>query len=342
MKYLLLIIIFLFKKSNEEFNLIIRLENAVKFMISSLENIKGINKTFTLRYPKYKITFSNFRIISPILDNITINENDINSLLFTFDNITFGFFFDILFSFKYERNIYKKDYYLNTTISSIKFKYNNNNEYLSFDSFGDINSDEDSNLIKTNLDIEILDFFKEFKEKKMCLCKKDRGEYQYLKPNIFIYNILQTYIKDYITNFQALNMIITYDAYMIFNSTLKIINCTDEIIKYLKINKIIIPSNAIQPQEQLISKIWIKQIEFIGVYYSLINNKENNFRFNFDQDGDNFVSLFNGKIKFNAEKLSFYCQNCKKEEKKAIEFIIKNDYQNLLEKACQNYYKGEN
>ena len=38
-------------------------------------------------------------------------------------NITFGFFIDILFSFKYERNIYKKDYYLNTTISSIRFKY---------------------------------------------------------------------------------------------------------------------------------------------------------------------------------------------------------------------------
>ena len=79
MKYLLLIIIFLFKKSNEEFNLIIRLENAVKFMISSLENINGVNKTFTLKYPKYKSIFSNFRIISPILDNIIMNEKDFNS-----------------------------------------------------------------------------------------------------------------------------------------------------------------------------------------------------------------------------------------------------------------------
>ena len=137
-------------------------------------------------------------------------------------------------------------------------------------------------------------------------------------------------------------MLITYDAYMIFNATLQTINCSDEIIKYLKINKIIIPSNAIEPQVHLINKLWIKQMEFIGVYYSLIDNKEKYFRFNFDQDNDDFVSLLNGKIKFNVEKLSFYCENCKQEEKKAIDFIIKNDYQNLLQKSCQNYYKAEN
>ena len=61
-------------------------------MISSLENINAVNKTFVLKYPKYKITFSNFRIINPIIDNITMNEKDTNSSLFTFDNITFGFF----------------------------------------------------------------------------------------------------------------------------------------------------------------------------------------------------------------------------------------------------------
>ena len=342
MNYLLLIIILLLKNSNEEFDFIIRLENAVKFMISSLEIVNRVNKTFILKYPKYKITFSNFRIISPILDNITVNEKDINSPLFTFDNITFGFFFDILLSFNYERNIYKKDYYLNTTLPSIKFKYNQNYDFLSFDSFGDINSEVDLDLIKTNFDFDILDFFKEFKEKKICLCKNNNGEYQYQKPNIFIYNILQTYIKDYISSFQMLNMLITYDAYMIFNATLKTINCSNEIIKYIQINQIIIPSNDIEPQEHLLNKLWINQIEFVGVYYSLINNKEKFFRFVFDQEADNFVTLFNGKITFNAEKLSFFCENCKQEEKKALELIIKNDYKILLEKAGQNYYRDNN
>ena len=311
-------------------------------MISTLENINGNNKIFILKYPKYKITFSNFRIISPILDNISMNEKDINSPSFTFDNITFGFFFDILLSFNYERNIYKKDCYLNTTISSIKFKYNKNDEYLSFESFGDINSYLDYNLINTNFDIDMLDFFKEFYEKKKCLCI-DISEHQCQNPNIFIYNQLQAYIKDYISKFESLNILITYDAYRIFNATLKIINCSNELIKYVKINKIIIPSEKIHPQDHLISKIWIKQMEFIGVYYSLINNKEIYFYSKFEYDDEkNFVTLLNGKITFSVEQLTINCDNCKQEEKNALEEIIKNDYKTLLLKENQNYYKDNN
>jgi len=345
MKYLLLIIIILllFNKSNEEFNLLLRIENAVKYMLSNLENIDRYNKAFTLKYPKYKINFNNFRIISPILDNITMYEQDVDSPLFTFDNITFGFFFDIQLFYNHERNLYIKDNYLNTTVS-LRFRYSKNEEYLYFDSFGDIDTNID--LIQTHFDIYILDYFKEFKERKKCLCKNSEEKYQYKDPNIFIYNILQDNIKYYVSKYENLNIIMGYDACMIFNKTLTTIKCSDDTINkynisYIKINKILFPYTKFGPKYNFKSKVWINQLIIMGIYFSPIYNREKDFRFELDEYMNPIISLLNGRITFSFDKPNIYCNDCN-EEKNALEYIIRNDYKTYLFKANENYYNDNN
>ena len=169
----IILIILLFRKSNEEFNLIKRIESAVKFLLSQLENISSnYFESFTFKYPKYTIDFSNFRIVSPIVDNIIIDETFSNSSIYKFNNITFGIIYDLTIHFN-DCNYIKKDNYLDSTFSSLYFKYDSKNDFLKFDSFGDLNL----NKIKTNFYFETLDFFKNLKKINFVYVKRIKKEY---------------------------------------------------------------------------------------------------------------------------------------------------------------------
>ena len=345
MKYFpFLFFILLFNRSKEEFDLIERIENSVKYMFSIIENILYYSQSFTLKYQKYKIVFYNIRVISPITENITINKYDKNSSIFTFKNISFGFLFDLNLYFKENDNkkITKKDNYMESTFSFLKFKYDTKDDFLTFDSFDNVTN----NIIRINTDLEFLDYFKDFNNNKLCLCKKDKSEFREEKPKIFILNVLQEYLNFYFDKLLQLNLLLIYDAITIFGRTLDKLECSEDTklnykIDYLKINKILIPFRNIELQYNLKTKLWIHQIKYFGIYYSSEFNKEIIFHFDFDGDNENDISLINGKMLFVLDNLSLFCDFCNKNPKEyeRLRYALKYDYGNYLKKETNDYYK---
>lgn len=346
MKYFpFLLLILLFNQSNENYNLEKRIENSVKYMFSIIENILYYTQSLTLKYQKYQIIFTKIRVISPITDNITINEYDNNSSIYTFKNITFGFLFDLNIFFKDNDNnkIIKQDNYLETTFSFIKFKYDSNDDYLTFDSFDNLNST--NNIIKINSDLEYLDYFKDFNNNKICLCKKDKGEYKEEKPKFYIFKMLQEYLHFYFDKLLSHNLLLAYDAVTIFGLTLVKIECSEYTklnykIDYIKIDRILIPYRDMEIQYNLRGKLWIRQIKYSGFYYSLEYNKEIYFQFDFDGDQENDISIIHGKILFTLDNLSLFCDFCNKnpEEYERLTYALKIDYGKYLKDKTKDYY----
>lgn len=351
--YIILLIFLLLKESKEEFNLKKRIEGSVKYILSLLENIQGENKTLIFKYPHYKISFSNFRIISPIIDNITLEDTDFNSSICEFQNISFGFLFDYILYLKSGNIIMNKDNYLHSTFSSLRFNYYSDDEFLSFDSFGENN--QNLNTIKTNLvlDLETLNYFKDFNEKKICFCKSEKNEeykeYKLEDPNIFILKTLKDSIKYYISKFDYKNIILMYDIYTIFNKTLDTIECSQNTkTKYkiltIKMNKILISSENIRYQINLRNKLWIDQIKFYGIYYSSDYSLDIDFSFELNTEEENVISLKDKKMQFDLNSIIIKCEFCEKnpKENEALKYAIKNDYGNCLNEAIKNYYYNSN
>ena len=345
MKYFLLLIIILLLKGSEELNSMTRIEEAVKLALLSLENISGFTKSFTLKYSKYKIDFSNFRIISPTKDNITLSEKNNDSAIYIFKKINFGFIFDITIHFHDGNKYTKKDNYLNTTFSYLNFTYDSTIDFLSFDSFGNISSDD--NILNINIDISSLNYFKEFNEEKTHLSKigNEKG-YKLRDQKILFLEILQGLTKEYITKVENLNILLSYDAYIIFNNTLGKIECSKKIsdsnhIEYIKMNKILIPSNEISIQPNFKKKLWIHQIYFYGVYYSSLYKQEIDFRFQLDDNEQQVITLIDRRMTYTLDEIIIFCNFCTKhnEEWKSLELAIKTDYKSCLDKSISNYYK---
>ena len=347
MKYLvfLILLIFLIKESNEV-DLVKRIEGAVKYILSQLENKSGAfyYQPFTFKYNKYKISFSNFKLLSPIIDSITINKTSSDSSIFEFNNITFGFLFDITIYFNDNINKYNKENnYVELILSSLYFNFDDYDEFITFDSFGDINSN--LNDIKTNFDFETLDYFKELKESKTCLCKKNNENiYKEVNSKIFFLNYLQELISSIFPGLERLNILLTYDAYMIFNSTLEKINCSRNNLDYIKINKILIRSDQISIQSNFRNKLWIDQIKYIGIYYSSFYNQEFEFFFELEDNeiNKNVITLMKEKLQFNLENIIIVCKLCDNHPnvKNDLKIAIKNDYGDFLKKEVNNYYNS--
>ena len=79
----------------------------------------------------------------------------------------------------------------------------------------------------------------------------------------------------------------------------------------------------------------------MGIYFSPIYNREKDFRFELDEYMNPIISLLNRRITFSFDKPNIYCNDCK-EEKNALEYIIRNDYKTYLFKANENYYNDNN
>ena len=348
MKYLVffILLIFLIKESNEV-EITKRIEGAVKYILSQLENKSGAfyYQPFTFKYNKYKISFTNFKLLSPIIDSITFNnKTSSNSSIFEFNNVTFGFLFDITIYFNDNINkYYKEDNYVDLALSSLYFYYDDYDEFITLHSFGDINSN--LNDIKTNFDFKTLDYFKELKERKTCLCKKNNENiYKEVNSKTFFLNYLQELISSLFPAFERLNILLAYDAYMIFNSTLVKINCSGNHLDYIKINKILIRSDQISIQSNFRNKLWIDQIKYIGIYYSSLYNQEFDFFFELEDNdiNKNVITLMKGKMQFNLDNINIVCKFCDNHPnvKNDLKIAIKNDYGDFLKKEVNSYYNS--
>ena len=193
--------------------------------------------------------------------------------------------------------------------------------------------------------MEFLDYFKDFNNNKLCLCKKDKGEYKEEKPKIFIFNMLQEYLHFYFDKLLSHNLLLIYDAVTIFDITLDKIECSEFTklkykIDYIKVNKILIPYREMEIQYNLRGKLWIRQIKYSGVYYSLEYNKEIYFNFEFDRDQESDISIIYGKIIFTLENLVLFCDFCNQhpEEYERLGHALKNDYGKYLKDTTKDYY----
>ena len=96
---IILLINHLIKLSIEEILINNRIKGSIKYSLSSLENIPNKNDSIMFKYDKYKIIWNNFRIMSPVKEEIIINNSlyklDQESYLISLENIKFTFIFDI-------------------------------------------------------------------------------------------------------------------------------------------------------------------------------------------------------------------------------------------------------
>lgn len=213
----------------------------------------------------------------------------------------------------------KENNQVDLILLSLYFNFDDYDEFITFDSFGDINSKLNNN--KTNFDFETLDYFKDLKEGKACLYKKNnKNIYREVNSKVIFLNFLQELISSLFPSFERLNILLTYDAYMIFNSTLVKINCSGKNLDYIKINKILILSDQISIQNNFSRKLLIDQIKYIGIYYSSFyikflksTNNPKNVVYTFSKNlTDDLNNIQNEILKFEINK------------KEKIKIIIKN------------------
>ena len=343
--FLILLIDFFLKLTISELINNNRIEGALKYAISSLEDIPNIpikNDTIIFNYEKYKIICNNFRLISPDLKNTSIINTTLNgnSSIYYFENIKFVFYFDLKIAHN-SFTIKENDNYLE--INCTKIKYNLIGDFLFFNSLEF--SDVINYSIITDMGMDILDYYKDAKEKKKCLCKFE-SEFDYVEefPEVYMIRFLKYLIMYYISEIEINDIILTYDAKMIFSNTLTLIdNLNINGLEYIKINKILIPFDKIETLKNNNNerKLIIHQIKFFGVFNLTEFNEEFEFIFELDEENNKGIELFNRNINFNFNDIiigTHFESSNKPEILEILKSAIINSYSKVLIDSNKKYY----
>ena len=343
--FLILLIDFFLKLTISELINNNRIEGALKYAISSLENIPNIpikNDTIIFNYEKYKIICNNFRLISPDLKNTSIINTTLNgnSSIYYFENIKFEFYFDLKIAHN-SFTIKENDNYLE--INCTKIKYNLIEDFLFFNSL-ELSDVINYNII-TDMGIDILDYYKDAREKKKCLCKFE-SEFDYVEefPEVYMIRFLKYLIVYYISEIEINDIILTYDVKMIFSNTLTMIDDLNiNGLEYIKINKILIPFDKIETLKNNNNerKLIIHQIKFFGVFNLTEFNEEFEFIFELDEENNKGIELFNRNINFNFNDviIDTHFENSNKSEiLEILKSAIINSYSKVLIDSNKKYY----
>lgn len=351
--YLLLIHFFLIKKFISKIHNNKRIEDTLKYSLLSIENIPDKKESIELSFERYSIIYSNFRIISPDTENITINnistqtEQD-DLFLYSLENIKFTFIFDIKILHNDDFSFEEKDNFMEINCPEIIYKYNSENDSLN------LNYLNISNIFNYSINfdsgIDNLNYYKEMKEKTKCLCKNGTGE-KFIEeyPDKYIVYFLRILILDYLSTIELNDILLSYDIKMIFEKTLiKIDNLKDKsdiwTIDYVQFNKILIPFDKIKTQiNNTENKLIIEQIKFFGIFNLSEFNKEYEFKFELNETQ---------KIEFNSRTFNFNFDNIsietnfdektsyKNELIETLKFILMRKYTEIIKKAKDEYYKN--
>ena len=344
--FLILLIDFFLKLTISELINNNRIEGALKYAISSLEDIPNLpikNDTIIFNYEKYKIICNNFRLISPDLKNTSIINTTLNrnSSIYYFENIKFEFYFDLKIAHN-SFTIQENDNYLE--INCTKIKYNLIGDFLFFNSL-ELSDVINYNII-TDMGIDILDYYKDAREKKKCLCKFE-SEFDYVEefPEVYMIRFLKYLIVYYISEIEINDIILTYDVKMIFSNTLTMIDDLNiNGLEYIKINKILIPFDKIETLKNNNNnerKLIIHQIKFFGIFNLTEFNKEYEFNFELDEEKNKGIELFNRNINFNFNDviIDTHFENSNKSEiLEILKSAIINSYSKVLIDSNKKYY----
>ena len=329
-----------------------RLEGAIKYAISSFDNIPNIpikNESIIFKYEKYKIIYSNFRIISPNLNEISINisvsPTDNESYIYYFENLKFAFVFDIKISHYLDFFFEETDNFLEINCSIINYKYNLKHDFLTFNSIE--LSDFRTFHLNSDTGFYILDYYKDAREKKKCLCKFE-SEKNYIEefPEIYMIRFIKYLISYYISEIELNDILLTYDIKMIFANTLVILNNLDSNkLDYIKINRILVPFDKIETvkYDKYDRKITIHQIKFIGTFNLTKFNKEYEFSFELNDENNNRIELYNRQLNFTFKNIiietNFAEKNINKTEIiEALKSAVFNNYSKVLIESNKKYF----
>ena len=246
--YLLLIHFFIIKKSISEIINNNRIENALKQVISSIENIPTTKDSIEFRYEKYSIICNNIRIISADMENISINNSSQTEqddyYLYSLENIKFTFIFDIKIDHNDSFSFEEKDNFMEVNCPEINYKYNYKCDSIHLN-YLDIS--ESFNIsINSDTGIDSLNYYKDAKQRNKCLCKNE-SEMEYLEeyPDAYIVNFLENLLNHDLSIIEKNDILLCYDINIIFD---KIIMRIDNLknrsnileFEYVKINKILL------------------------------------------------------------------------------------------------------
>ena len=352
--YLLLIQLFILKKYISRIINNNRIENALKYAISSIEKIPSKNNSIELRYEKYSIFYDNFRIIDIDTENITINnssqieQDDFD--FYSLENIKFTFAFDSKF-FRYnDFSFEEKDNFIEVHSPEINYKFNYKYDILNFN-YLDISEIFDFS-VNSDLGIDKLKYFKDYKERIKCLCKKE-SEMEYIEeyPDVYIVNFLENLISYDLIMIEKNDILLSYDIQMIFD---KILIRIDNLefkdknfgFEYIKINKILIPFDKIETlKNDDKNRLIVNQMKFFGVFNLSTNDKEYEFKLELNEEKKQKIELFNKTLNFNFENILIetnFDENTitKNEIIEALRIVLVNNYTKILQNSKEEYYNS--
>ena len=351
-KYILLlslIFISLFNKSNQnEQKKKERIENTIKLILSSMIGITNTT-SFTFKYKKYKIIFSNFKLIKPLIQNIKIiqKKNDKNELLFIINNFNIAYNLDLNISLCSNSNINLQDKsrFVEANFGEIKFKLISD-YYIELDS-SYINS---INFFTNNI-LGNLDFFSDFKNGQSCMFYEDN------QNPIKIDNLNDTYklifnklFNEKIKETEKNVNLLTYDLIQIFNSATEKLEAQNlNFIEYFQVTKFFTKSNEIIINKEN-NTIQIKNILIIGKYFS---STLDNINFNYTcvnkYKNDNKIFLTFKIIPKNKNYIEIGINSCEynndfnsqlPDSTDDLDNLIKNILVNYLNKKVDYYYNN--
>ena len=323
-----------------------RINRAIKNSILHLEDTPIKNDTIVFKYEKYQIICYNFRLMNPDLENISINNSssiiDSNYNIYYLENITFLLIFDLKINHYSDFEIEETDNFLEINCPKIIYKYDIKNDFLSFES---INISESITFnLNSDKGIDSLNYYKDAKEKKKCLCKfgSENNTIEEF-PEIYMIRFLKYLFSYYFSEMEFNDILLTYDIKEIFsNALITIDNFNKNIFEYVKFNKILIPFDKM---ETLIHNnkraILIHQINFFGLFNLTEFKKEYEFNFQLNEEKNQKIELFNRSINFNFNDIIIntnYEGPNKSEIIETIKSFIINDFSNALINSNKKYY----
>ena len=315
-----------------------RLENAIKFMISSLKGeLKNIS--LLLEYKRYHILINNFRMLKPLFSNdiqFIQEENIYNEKYIKLKETKITYIADL--SIKLLSNPYylikDKAFFIDTNFNNITFQIINdyNIEFIS------------SNIsfikIVQNNAISNLDYFNDFNNSINNIFNEEGKNYLNKFKNIFIDSFSQKILE-----IEKNINLLTYDMILIINNqTSNVISDMDYIIDFT-IDKILTKNNFINLNKED-NIIKISNLTIFGKYTlyfdeDIIFNitcEDNNEYFVYERKEQNTnieINIKKCKIEFDIVLFDIDYTEIKDD----FDTAMKNDYPNKLKENADNYYK---
>jgi len=343
--YFIFISLFLESYQNEQ-KKIERIEGTIKLIISSI--IGELNATsFTFDYKRYSISFDNFKLIKPLLNDIKINkENKNNEIFYKINKINITYIFDLgIKLFANPNNIIKdKSRFIIANFEEIKFKFidDYNIEFIS----SEINSID---FLKNNK-LNNLDYFSDFNEKKTCNFYE--SENRPITINNVDQKIKEMFNKMFDAKIKELEKninILSYDILNILNNCKRIYFDEGYPIENFLIKKLKTKAEYMTYNKTTKSIIFDNLI-FEGDFYSSYNKDYVNFSY---KCWRKFKYVKSTPFVFNRSKSNDYIkiniENCDYEDDSKIEIsdqtteledkLVK-EFPKQLNKIIDEYYKN--